>query len=94
MISGWVTSDESDTRSAALDPASGTWDPLPWLPVDSPTTLWDAGRSPAGGLLVFSNSTVHDDATGTFTAVEPPGAGARPARLAIGDRSLFASVAT
>ena len=90
VISGWVTSDESDTRSAALDPASGTWDPLPWLPVDSPTTLWDAGRSPAAGSLVFSNSTVYDDATGTFTAVEPPEPELGRPGLAIGDRSLFA----
>lgn len=90
VVSGWVTSDESETRSAALDPGTGTWSALPWLPLDHPTTLWDGGRPPADGPLVFSNSTVYDDADGSFTDVEPPEPTLTSPGLVLAGRSLLA----
>ena len=89
VVSGWVASRRSATPSAALDPVTGAWSPLPWLPVDSPTTLWRGGRLPADGPLVFSDSTVYDDADGSFTPVRPPEPGLTAPGLLLAGRTLF-----
>lgn len=77
-------------RPGALDPASGTWSALPWLPQDRPTTLQDGGQPAAGGPLVLSASWLYDDTTGSFTHVDPPEAYLSIPGLLIGGRSLFA----
>jgi hypothetical protein len=89
VVSGWIASRRSATRSAAFDPATGTWTPLPWLPVDSPTTLWDGAPVPIEGTRVFSDSTVYDDADGSFTTVQPPEPSLTSPGLALIGRSLF-----
>ncbi|GAA1150457.1 hypothetical protein [Nocardioides aquiterrae] len=89
VVSGWVASRRSATRSAALDPAAGAWSALPWLPVDSPSTLWSGGRMPADGPLVFSDSTVYDDADGSFTPVHPPEPFLTAPGLLLAGRTLF-----
>jgi hypothetical protein len=83
IVPGYLASHLAATPSGAFDPATGTWTALPRLPVDSPTTLWDGDTVATDGPQVFSNSTVYDDADGSFTNIQPPEPGLTSPGLAL-----------
>ena len=89
IVPGYLASHLAATPSGAFDPATGSWTALPWLPVDSPTTLWESATVATDGRQVFSNSTVYDDADGSFTNVRPPEPGLTSPGLALVGGSLL-----
>ena len=89
IVPGYLASRRATTPSGAFDPATGTWSALPWLPVDSPTTLWDGATVATDGAVVFSNSTVYDDTDGSFTNVQPPEHGLTSPGLALVGGTLY-----
>jgi len=74
-------------RPGALDPSTGVWDILPWLPGhprgwEAPTAAW--------GPLVLSRGFVYDDRNGSSTPIGPPGRGyiQFPATVITGDQLI------
>jgi hypothetical protein len=57
-------------RAGALDPATGTWSQLPFLPAEQDASSWDltAGAGP----LVLSNGDLYDDQNGVSRPVRRP----------------------
>ena len=79
IVSGQRTTEGSSERggeytfrAGALDPATGEWSQLPWLPGDRVPGLLDEGWPRSDGPLVFSGGYVYDDRTGESTPVVRP----------------------
>jgi hypothetical protein len=97
VISGGLVTESASKQGgfrafhpAALDPATGTWTALPWLPKDTPTTLQTGGLAAADGPLLLANSWLYDDTDGSFTHVDPPVSYLTTPGLLIGGRTLLA----
>lgn len=76
-------------RAGALDPATGEWSRLPWLPAGDRGLLLDAGWPAAQGPLVFANGYLYDDGTVSSTPVHPPDRTLSSSAFALGDHQLM-----
>lgn len=76
-------------RAGALDPGSGEWSRLPWLPRYS-NRLLDTARASAEGTLVLSNGYLYDDATGSDLPVMRPSRKLQGSAAELGDGRIGA----
>jgi len=60
-----------DYRAGALDPSTGHWSELPWLPPER-TRLLAGGWPSADGALVFDAGFLYDDAEEASRPIPPP----------------------
>jgi hypothetical protein len=74
--------------AGALDPATGRWSALPWLPADGSSYL-ESGWPVTAGPLVFSSGWLYDDTDGSSTPVDPPETDLSRSGLVLGDHGLL-----
>jgi hypothetical protein len=76
-------------RAGALDPTSGEWSALPWLPGHG-VDLLAGGWPSADGALVFGEGYLYDDSDGSSRPVRPPDATVQQSGVVLGDSRLMA----
>lgn len=90
-----VTQHDSDRgglhtfHAGALDPGTGEWSPLPWLPAGTRGLLLEPGWPAAQGPLVLANGYLYDDRTGSSTPVHPPDQDLVASSVELGDHQLM-----
>jgi hypothetical protein len=76
-------------RAGALDPATGEWSRLPWLPTGDGSLLLAPGWPAAEGRVVFSNGYLYDDGTGSSSPVRTPDETLVASAFALGEHQLM-----